>query len=361
MNGQVIMKLTLSASIELLPYAKFCEIINVINSIPEYDTEAQQAARATLERIKTAREDVQGRFVIDRDLAKKAGINKNIIFTSSGERVEIWAAENYGENFGAALTNKEYKELYLNTMTPYLKVAKKVEAPAQQPVQQPVVSQTYYYPQAPLQYYGYNPYMQQPYPPQPYPQQPYMQQPYAPQIPLQGQPIFGAAPVPSQEENNAQAPKQDGDGVQTPQQLQMQQLQSQPYYGVQPFAPQGQQQPYYGVQPFAPQGQPQPYYGAQQFVPQGQQQQGQPQPYYGAQQYAPQGQPQQYMPQGQIIMPYTTLFAPEPQQTQQGTPSVTPLVAQPFPIYGAAAAYAAVTERPFPIFPAHNDGGNGDK
>jgi DNA-binding transcriptional regulator/RsmH inhibitor MraZ len=123
-DGVIIMKYTLSGSIELLSAEKFDALVDKLNVITEDEEDAKLAKTAFLSLIRTSKEDSQYRFVLDRDLAKWAGIKKDIVISAEGNTLEIWAAEVYNERVGAALSKEEYKKLYKESLLPYLKPTK---------------------------------------------------------------------------------------------------------------------------------------------------------------------------------------------------------------------------------------------
>ena len=70
-------------------------LLSKIAELPVFDLEAQKSVRAVLSSAFEAVEDGQGRVLLPKELVAHAGIVKNIVFVGVGERVEIWAEENW--------------------------------------------------------------------------------------------------------------------------------------------------------------------------------------------------------------------------------------------------------------------------
>ena len=79
-----------------------------LKSLPLTDSKAQRTIRAMFSSGFEVEEDNQGRFVLPSSLKDFAQINKNVVSIGAGNRVEIWAEEewnkyNAGEDYDAIL------------------------------------------------------------------------------------------------------------------------------------------------------------------------------------------------------------------------------------------------------------------
>ena len=66
-------------------------------NLPLFDEEAQKPVRKFLSSAFEPEEDAQGRVLLSKELIAFAGITKNIVFVGVGNRVEIWAEEEWNK------------------------------------------------------------------------------------------------------------------------------------------------------------------------------------------------------------------------------------------------------------------------
>ena len=74
---------------------KFEEVYNKLTNLPIFDVEVQRPVRTILASAFETEEDKQGRILVAKELRDFAKITKNIVFIGSGNRVEIWAEEQW--------------------------------------------------------------------------------------------------------------------------------------------------------------------------------------------------------------------------------------------------------------------------
>ena len=81
----------------LLVFSKesFDILYNKLTSIALFDEEAQKPVRKFLASAFEIEEDTQGRHLLSKELCSYAGLQKEIVFVGVGNRVEIWAEENW--------------------------------------------------------------------------------------------------------------------------------------------------------------------------------------------------------------------------------------------------------------------------
>jgi MraZ protein len=79
--------------IELWPEPTYmAEVERRIGDLSKLSSEYQAIMRKLVSRIHTLRPDAEGRFVMPRELAEKAGLDGDIQFTGLGAFVQIWSA-----------------------------------------------------------------------------------------------------------------------------------------------------------------------------------------------------------------------------------------------------------------------------
>ena len=73
----------------------FNSLYERLSSISIFDEEAQKPVRKFLSSAFDTEEDAQGRVLLPKELIAHAGITKNLVFVGVGNRVEIWAEEEW--------------------------------------------------------------------------------------------------------------------------------------------------------------------------------------------------------------------------------------------------------------------------
>lgn len=74
---------------------KFASLYEKLTNLPIFDSEVQKPVRMFLSSAFETEEDKQGRILIAKELREYAKISKNIVLIGSGNRVEIWAEEEW--------------------------------------------------------------------------------------------------------------------------------------------------------------------------------------------------------------------------------------------------------------------------
>jgi MraZ protein len=74
---------------------KFDEVYNKLTNLPIFDANIQKPVRMILSSAFETEEDKQGRILVAKELRDYAKIQKNIVFVGAGNRVEIWAEEEW--------------------------------------------------------------------------------------------------------------------------------------------------------------------------------------------------------------------------------------------------------------------------
>lgn len=75
--------------------SQFSELYNKFNNLPIFDSAVQKPVRMVLASAFESEEDKQGRILLSKELRDYARITKNIVVIGSGNRVEIWAEEEW--------------------------------------------------------------------------------------------------------------------------------------------------------------------------------------------------------------------------------------------------------------------------
>jgi MraZ protein len=83
----------------------FENLYQKFNNLPIFDAEVQKPVRMLLSSAFEAEEDKQGRTLIAKELREYANITKNIVFIGAGNRVEIWAEEEWNTYSAADFTD----------------------------------------------------------------------------------------------------------------------------------------------------------------------------------------------------------------------------------------------------------------
>lgn len=86
-------------------------IMEKINNISLFDSEAQKPLRLILSSAFEAEEDNQGRILLPSELKKHADIAKNIVLVGVGRRFEIWSEERWNEYSSNVNFDEAVKEL----------------------------------------------------------------------------------------------------------------------------------------------------------------------------------------------------------------------------------------------------------
>lgn len=76
---------------------QFSALYEKMVNLPLFDEEAQKPVRKFLSSAFEAEEDGQGRVLLSKELIAHANITKNVVFVGVGNRVEIWAEEEWNK------------------------------------------------------------------------------------------------------------------------------------------------------------------------------------------------------------------------------------------------------------------------
>ena len=88
-------------------------VLSKINSISLFDETAQKSIRLLLSSAHELDQDNQGRYLLPQNLKSHANIQKDIVFIGVGNRVEIWAKEEW-LNYSLGLDTKQEMEALKN-------------------------------------------------------------------------------------------------------------------------------------------------------------------------------------------------------------------------------------------------------
>jgi MraZ protein len=77
--------------------AKFEKYVEKLESIPNFDLQAQRSIRKILSLAIEVEPDEQGRFILPKNLKDFAKIDKNLVINGSGSKIEIWSEEVWDE------------------------------------------------------------------------------------------------------------------------------------------------------------------------------------------------------------------------------------------------------------------------
>ncbi len=76
---------------------QFDSLYEKLTNLPLFDEEAQKPVRKFLASAFESEEDAQGRVLLSKELIAFANITKNLVFVGVGNRVEIWAEEEWNK------------------------------------------------------------------------------------------------------------------------------------------------------------------------------------------------------------------------------------------------------------------------
>ncbi len=93
-NGFVLTKGT-NKNLFVFSKEEFDKLYEKLTSLPIFDESLQKPIRKFLSSAFEAEEDAQGRVLLPKELVCHAEISKNLVFVGLGNRVEIWAEENW--------------------------------------------------------------------------------------------------------------------------------------------------------------------------------------------------------------------------------------------------------------------------
>ena len=95
-NDFIITKGT-SKNLFVFSKEQFDVLYEKLTNLPLFDEEAQKPARKFLASAFESEEDAQGRVLLSKELIAFANITKNLVFVGVGNRVEIWAEEEWNK------------------------------------------------------------------------------------------------------------------------------------------------------------------------------------------------------------------------------------------------------------------------
>lgn len=94
-SGFVLKRSDFQACLELFPMQEWDAVMAKINSLNRFVKENNDFIRKFMAGVKLIEIDATGRMLIPKDLLAFSQIEKEIVFSATGNRVEIWDKESY--------------------------------------------------------------------------------------------------------------------------------------------------------------------------------------------------------------------------------------------------------------------------
>lgn len=86
-----------SGCIYVMQESVFQEFVDKASHLPMFDLDAQKPLRLLFSSASLLEEDGQGRYLLPSNLKNYAGINSEIVFIGTGNKIELWAKEKWQE------------------------------------------------------------------------------------------------------------------------------------------------------------------------------------------------------------------------------------------------------------------------
>ncbi len=96
-DGSIVLTKGSSGCIYVMQESVFQEFVNKASQLPMFDLDAQKPLRLLFSSASLLEEDGQGRYLLPSNLKNYAGINSEIVFIGTGNKIELWAKEKWQE------------------------------------------------------------------------------------------------------------------------------------------------------------------------------------------------------------------------------------------------------------------------
>ena len=96
-DGFVIKRSVFNQCLEIHPMADWNGVVGQVNKLNRFVKKNNDFIRSYMAGLKMVEVDGSGRFLIPKDLISFAGLQKEIVLSSSVNMIEIWDKDNYEE------------------------------------------------------------------------------------------------------------------------------------------------------------------------------------------------------------------------------------------------------------------------
>ena len=94
-EGFVIKRSVFNRCLEIHPMNEWKKIVDQVNQLNRFVKKNNDFIRSYMAGLKVVEVDSSGRFLIPKDLLSFAGLEKEIVLSSSVNMIEIWDKDNY--------------------------------------------------------------------------------------------------------------------------------------------------------------------------------------------------------------------------------------------------------------------------
>lgn len=109
-DGFVIKRSIFSNCLELFPMVEWNEMSKDVNKLNRFNRDNNEFIRRFNAGVKLVDLDASGRFLLPKDLMAFAGIDKEVVLSSSGSMIEIWDKEKYENSLNGG-DNEPFSDL----------------------------------------------------------------------------------------------------------------------------------------------------------------------------------------------------------------------------------------------------------
>ena len=102
-DGFVIKRSVFNQCLEIHPMADWNGVVRQVNKLNRFVKKNNDFIRSYMAGLKMVEVDVSGRFLIPKDLMSFAGLQKEIVLSSSVNMIEIWDKERYESSVAETL------------------------------------------------------------------------------------------------------------------------------------------------------------------------------------------------------------------------------------------------------------------
>lgn len=108
-DGFVIKRSVFNHCLEIHPMQEWNEVVGQVNKLNRFVKKNNDFIRSYMAGLKVVDVDGSGRFLIPKDLLSFAGLQKQIVLSSSVNRIEIWDKDKYESSVAESL--KDFGDL----------------------------------------------------------------------------------------------------------------------------------------------------------------------------------------------------------------------------------------------------------
>ncbi len=96
-KGFVLKQSIFSRSLELYPHETWNTLVKDVNQLNRFVKKNVEFIRMFNYNVQSVEPDSNGRFLVPRDLAKSAGIRKDVVMAAAGNMIELWDKTAYNK------------------------------------------------------------------------------------------------------------------------------------------------------------------------------------------------------------------------------------------------------------------------